>query len=235
MVSFTLNGSDVSVRGDHPHLLAALREELAVCSPKDGCSPSGQCGCCTVLVDGKAVVSCNLSVEKVAGAEITTLEGFPDERARPHGLRVRGHRRVAVRLLHAGDPRARRVAAREEGRRPRPRHRGAPSRRAPVPVHRLREDPRRGRAARQGRDHPARAARRRRHEREPLPGLRPRARRQGLRRRHAPARSAARGVAPRRPRARRRAAHRHDRGRSRARRRARARPRPTCPASSASG
>src|SRR6266576_5827350 len=83
MVSFTLNGSEVSVADQHPHLLAALREELGVISPKDGCSPSGQCGCCTVLVDGKAVVSCNLSLEKVAGAEITTLEGFPDdERAR---------------------------------------------------------------------------------------------------------------------------------------------------------
>jgi aldehyde oxidoreductase len=79
MVSFTLNGSEVSVADEHPHLLAALREELGVCSPKDGCSPSGQCGCCTVLVDGKAVVSCNLSVQKVAGAAITTLEGFPDD------------------------------------------------------------------------------------------------------------------------------------------------------------
>jgi selenium-dependent xanthine dehydrogenase len=79
MVSFTLNGSDVSVGGGHPHLLAALREELGVCSAKDGCSPSGQCGCCTVLVDGKAVVSCNLSLEKVAGAQITTLEGLPEE------------------------------------------------------------------------------------------------------------------------------------------------------------
>src|SRR6478752_420101 len=78
MVSFSLNGADVSVAGDHPHLLAALREELGVCSPKDGCSPSGQCGCCTVLVDGKAVVSCNLSVQKVAGTAITTLEGLPD-------------------------------------------------------------------------------------------------------------------------------------------------------------
>ncbi|MDQ1455282.1 MAG: hypothetical protein QOH28_902 [Actinomycetota bacterium] len=78
MVSFILNGSEVSVANDHPHLLAALREELGVCSPKDGCSPSGQCGCCTVLVDSKAVVSCNLSVQKVAGATITTLEGLPD-------------------------------------------------------------------------------------------------------------------------------------------------------------
>src|SRR6266404_2578448 len=78
MVSFVLNGSEVTVADDHPHLLAALREELGVCSPKDGCSPSGQCGCCTVLVDSKAVVSCNLSVQKVAGATVTTLEGLPD-------------------------------------------------------------------------------------------------------------------------------------------------------------
>jgi aldehyde oxidoreductase len=83
MVSFVLNGSEVTVADDHPHLLAALREELGVCSPKDGCSPSGQCGCCTVLVDSKAVVSCNLSVQKVAGTTITTLEGLPeDERER---------------------------------------------------------------------------------------------------------------------------------------------------------
>src|SRR5260221_9441641 len=79
MVSFELNGSEVSVSADHPHLLAALREELGVCSPKDGCAPSGQCGCCTVLVDGKAVVSCNLSLAKVAGTSIVTTEGLPDE------------------------------------------------------------------------------------------------------------------------------------------------------------
>jgi aldehyde oxidoreductase len=80
---FTLNGTPVTVRRDHPHLLAALREELDVTSPKDGCSPSGQCGCCTVMVDGKAVVSCNLGLEKVAGKEVVTLEGVDaDERQR---------------------------------------------------------------------------------------------------------------------------------------------------------
>jgi selenium-dependent xanthine dehydrogenase len=73
-VHFTLNGTPVEV-GDHPHLLAALREELDVTSPKDGCSPSGQCGCCTVLLDGKPVVSCNLGLERVAGKAVTTLEG----------------------------------------------------------------------------------------------------------------------------------------------------------------
>src|SRR3954451_2154450 len=86
MATFRLNGVPVSVDDGHPHLLAALREELDVLSPKDGCSPSGQCGCCTVLVDGKAVVSCNLSLAKVEGSAITTLEGLGnDERERLAG------------------------------------------------------------------------------------------------------------------------------------------------------
>ena len=75
---FVLNGSPVSVRDDHPHLLAALREELDVTSPKDGCSPSGQCGCCSVMVDGKVQVSCTLPVSKVAGRSVTTLEGVDE-------------------------------------------------------------------------------------------------------------------------------------------------------------
>jgi len=79
VIEFTVNGEPVAITGEHPHLLAALREELGVTSPKDGCAPSGQCGCCTVLVDGKAVVSCNLPLAKVAGASITTLEGLPAE------------------------------------------------------------------------------------------------------------------------------------------------------------
>jgi len=76
MVSFQLNGAEVDARADHPHLLAALRDELGVTSPKDGCAPSGQCGCCTVLLDGKARVACQTSMQKVAGADVTTLEGF---------------------------------------------------------------------------------------------------------------------------------------------------------------
>ncbi len=76
--SFTLNGTPVSVRRRHPHLLSALREELDVTSAKDGCSPSGQCGCCTVLVEGKAVVACQQPMEKIEGSEIVTLEGVSD-------------------------------------------------------------------------------------------------------------------------------------------------------------
>ncbi|MEY2642816.1 MAG: hypothetical protein RLZZ368_1463, partial [Actinomycetota bacterium] len=75
-VSFTVNGRSVQVSPRHPHLLSALRDELDITSPKDGCSPSGQCGCCTVLIDGKAVVSCQQPLTKIAGAHVTTLEGF---------------------------------------------------------------------------------------------------------------------------------------------------------------
>ncbi len=80
---FVLNGAPVEVSNEHPHLLSALREELGVTSPKDGCSPQGQCGCCTVLVDGKAQASCLVSLEKASGKSIVTLEGFdPAERER---------------------------------------------------------------------------------------------------------------------------------------------------------
>ena len=78
-IGLTVNGESVRVADDHPHLLSALREELGVTSPKDGCSPSGQCGCCTVLVNGKAVVSCQQPLAKVDGATVVTLEGLPDE------------------------------------------------------------------------------------------------------------------------------------------------------------
>ncbi len=77
-VDFTLNGSPVSASAGHEHLLTALRDELRVTSPKDGCSPSGQCGACTVLVDGKARVACQTSMEKTAGADVLTLEGVSD-------------------------------------------------------------------------------------------------------------------------------------------------------------
>jgi len=83
VTALTVNGTPVVVRSPHPHLLSALREELNITSPKDGCSPSGQCGCCTVLIDGKAVVSCQTSLEKAAGKSITTLEGLDEaERAK---------------------------------------------------------------------------------------------------------------------------------------------------------
>jgi aldehyde oxidoreductase len=77
MTSFTLNGREVTVADDHPHLLSALREELDVTSPKDGCSPSGQCGCCSVMIDGKVLVACQYPLQKAAGREVITMEGLP--------------------------------------------------------------------------------------------------------------------------------------------------------------
>lgn len=76
MSEFTCNGTPVTIGGDHPHLLSALRDELGIISPKDGCSPTGQCGCCTVLIDGKARVSCQVDLDKVAGKDVVTLEGI---------------------------------------------------------------------------------------------------------------------------------------------------------------
>ena len=60
-------------------LLDALREELGLVSAKDGCSPQGQCGCCTVLVDGQPRVACVTPVTRVAGREVTTFDGLDAE------------------------------------------------------------------------------------------------------------------------------------------------------------
>ncbi len=76
MARLRVNGREASVADDHPHLLSALRDELGIISPKDGCAPSGQCGCCTVLIDGKARISCQTDLVKAEGSEITTLEGL---------------------------------------------------------------------------------------------------------------------------------------------------------------
>ena len=57
-------------------LLDALRDQLGVTIVKDGCSPQGQCGCCTVLVDGVARVACVTPLRRVAGRSITTPAGL---------------------------------------------------------------------------------------------------------------------------------------------------------------
>jgi xanthine dehydrogenase small subunit len=74
-VEFTLNGVAVEapVGGS---LLDALREHFGITSAKDGCSPQGQCGCCTVWVDGQPRVACVTPTGRVAGRSVTTLEGL---------------------------------------------------------------------------------------------------------------------------------------------------------------
>lgn len=77
-VEFVLNGEPVSVVDDGCSLLEALRDRLHLRSPKDGCSPQGQCGCCTVWVDGQPRVACVTPVARVTGRAVTTVEGLPD-------------------------------------------------------------------------------------------------------------------------------------------------------------
>ena len=57
-------------------LLSVLRERIGVVSPKDGCAPQGQCGCCTVLVDGEPRVACVTPMARVAGRAVVTVEGL---------------------------------------------------------------------------------------------------------------------------------------------------------------
>jgi aerobic-type carbon monoxide dehydrogenase small subunit (CoxS/CutS family) len=57
-------------------LLSVLREQLGVVSVKDGCAPQGQCGCCTVLVDGEPRVACVTPATRAAGKRITTVGGL---------------------------------------------------------------------------------------------------------------------------------------------------------------
>jgi len=72
----TVDGHEVMIQNDRQTLLDVLRGHLGVTSAKDGCSPQGQCGCCTVLVDGQARVSCVTPARRVAGRNVTTLEGL---------------------------------------------------------------------------------------------------------------------------------------------------------------
>lgn len=78
MTAFVLNGERVEVDPSVGSLLDALRERLGVRSAKDGCSPQGQCGCCTVWVDGTPRVACVTPVTRVSDREVTTLEGLAD-------------------------------------------------------------------------------------------------------------------------------------------------------------
>ena len=83
-MDFTLNGKPVSARAaEGESLLALLRDHCGITSAKDGCAPEGSCGACTVLVDGRPVVSCAQDATRAAGREVTTLEGLPPaDRAR---------------------------------------------------------------------------------------------------------------------------------------------------------
>ena len=78
-MKFTLNGTTREVAA-HPasRLIDVLREECGLTGTKEGCG-EGECGACTVLIDGEPVCSCIIPVSQVAGAEVTTIEGLNGE------------------------------------------------------------------------------------------------------------------------------------------------------------
>ncbi|NUQ27404.1 MAG: (2Fe-2S)-binding protein [Acidobacteriaceae bacterium] len=79
IITFTLNGSQVSV--DAPpmtRLLDLLREHLHLTGTKEGCG-EGECGSCSVLVDGELVNSCLVPSLQIQGATVTTIEGLGEQ------------------------------------------------------------------------------------------------------------------------------------------------------------
>ena len=83
MVAFKVNGKTVTVaaEADTP-LLWAIREHLELTGTKYGCG-AGICGACIVHVDGKAAKSCQISVSRSAGSEVTTIEGLSSDASHP--------------------------------------------------------------------------------------------------------------------------------------------------------
>ena len=78
---FEANGQPIECDvDDGESLLSVLRERLGLTTVKDGCAPQGQCGCCTVLVDGAPRVACVTPASRVEGRSITTLEGLDTDR-----------------------------------------------------------------------------------------------------------------------------------------------------------
>jgi carbon-monoxide dehydrogenase small subunit len=78
-ITFRLNGEAVDVSfAPYKTLLELLREDLALCGTKHGCE-LGECGACTVLLDGNPVLSCLVLGIECGGREVTTVEGLASD------------------------------------------------------------------------------------------------------------------------------------------------------------
>ena len=79
-LAFTLNGKDISMEiSPNTLLVDLLRDRLGLTGTKVGCR-EGECGVCTVLLDGNPVNSCILPAAKIQGRSLTTIEGLADEK-----------------------------------------------------------------------------------------------------------------------------------------------------------
>ncbi len=85
-VRFILNGEAVEVEIEpHLTLLQVLREKLELTGTKEGCG-MGECGSCTVLIDGKSVNSCIFPALEVEGRKVSTIEGLTDAQGNLHPI-----------------------------------------------------------------------------------------------------------------------------------------------------
>ncbi|MBI2305648.1 MAG: molybdopterin-dependent oxidoreductase [Chloroflexi bacterium] len=83
-VAFTVNGQKHHLRAEpHRSLLQVLREDLNLTGTKQACD-GGECGSCTILLDGKAAMSCLLPISRVAGKDVVTIEGLGTPQALHH-------------------------------------------------------------------------------------------------------------------------------------------------------
>ena len=84
IISFVLNGETVQVEIEpHLTLLQLLRENLGLTGTKEGCG-MGDCGACTVLLDGMAINSCIFPAMEAEGRTIITIEGLADDQGNLH-------------------------------------------------------------------------------------------------------------------------------------------------------
>ncbi|MGZ3513493.1 MAG: (2Fe-2S)-binding protein [Thermodesulfobacteriota bacterium] len=84
IIKFRLNGESIEVEMEsHLTLLQLLRDKLELTGTKEGCG-MGECGACTVLLDGKTVNSCILPAMEVDGKSVTTIEGLTDAQGSLH-------------------------------------------------------------------------------------------------------------------------------------------------------
>ena len=83
-IQLTINGAvlDIDVE-PRKTLLAVLREQLHLTGTKEGCS-TGDCGACTVLLDGEPITSCLLLAVQASGRKITTIEGIAEKNGTLH-------------------------------------------------------------------------------------------------------------------------------------------------------
>lgn len=87
-ISFVLNGNQMEMEVEtHWSLLNLLRDELELMGTKSGCE-SGECGACTVIVNGKAINACLFPAIEVRGATVTTIEGLAKPTGELHPLQT---------------------------------------------------------------------------------------------------------------------------------------------------